>query len=223
MRYLFFPSLFFHFRIGHPVKSADEDGAADCVSEEDSGKIFDIVEPVEGSCKNSGWDDEHVCDDVLESDGDKCHDREPDAEDFSGDVVCGIREPDGETDEPVGTDGGHECFWEWFVDFTCGDLDRFFEIWACFGIADVMAEKIGDEDGADEVADGDDAPIFHDLICRDFVCESCGGKGHHVSGQKLAACDDDKDEAERENGCADERRHGPPDVEGKGGCDAYVQ
>ena len=87
-----------------PVDASDEEAAADNVAE--GGRDHGFVDvhadaDVRVGVPDGDGDEVHVCDDVVEAEGDEGGRGEPDGEDLGDDFARGEGHEDGEADEPV--------------------------------------------------------------------------------------------------------------------------
>ncbi|SIB92931.1 Uncharacterised protein [Mycobacteroides abscessus subsp. abscessus] len=80
--------------MNHPVSQCYEDSSANGISNGNRYKVCSIISPCEAPCKDGCRNDKHIGYNVLEADGNKCHDREPDRKNLTADIISSESKPD---------------------------------------------------------------------------------------------------------------------------------
>ena len=91
-----------------------------------------------------------------------------------------------------------------------------------FGQAQHVAEEPGDEQRAEQVGQGHQAPVAGHCGSGYAPGEHRGGQAHHVAGQQFAASEDGQDQADGEHRCAQQVAQRCPRA-GDHGADVDVQ
>ena len=88
------------------VEETDKECTADNISDGDGQQIVDHeAAPADGGpLQYAEWNIEHIGNGVFESHSHECHHRPPDTEHFARKVMSRKSQPDGQTNQPVGTD-----------------------------------------------------------------------------------------------------------------------
>ena len=94
------------------VEEADKECTADDISDGDGQQIVDHeAAPADGGpLQYAEWNIEHIGNGVFESHSHECHHRPPDTEHFARKVMSRKSQPDGQTNQPVGTDSPKKCY-----------------------------------------------------------------------------------------------------------------
>ncbi|MNY49899.1 hypothetical protein D3C86_1853640 [compost metagenome] len=78
--------------------------------------------------KYSSRDKKHVGYNVLESDGHKCHGREPDTENFAAEIIRPVREPHSQCHQPVTANPRNKSLQEGRINLMLGHIDQLIQI-----------------------------------------------------------------------------------------------
>mmetsp|Transcript_44044 Transcript_44044/g.115731 ORF Transcript_44044/g.115731 Transcript_44044/m.115731 type:complete len:223 (-) Transcript_44044:308-976(-) len=175
------------------------DGVADGCREE----VLDdrIADRQVCTAEHAEWQKEHVGDRVLETDGHKRRDWEPDANHLACKVVGGASKPDSHTDKPIAKD----CLHNGRKEGAAALLDRGGNsqvLGAAAEDACVLCRK-RKESAADDVADIGEGPALDQIFKRAQALVQRCGHGRAVASEELATRHQDEQEVDREECCED--------------------
>nr|BAA88145.1 formate channel [Porphyromonas gingivalis] len=183
------------------VEEADKECTADDISDGDGQQIVDHeAAPADGGpLQYAEWNIEHIGNGVFESHSHECHHRPPDTEHFARKVMSRKSQPDGQTNQPVGTDSPKKCYVKRQGGFVFRQMDDGTMPRIRIGEAGQMDKEIGKKESTDKVGHIDHRPELEWEEARDATFD--GGRNQYgiIAGEYLGSGEHHKNQADGEH------------------------